>query len=334
MELIQLKKQGYDPYIDFIKGLCIIAVVFTHALPSVIKDVSLFCLWGEMAVPIFLLIQVFHAYKQGLDCSKPILTLKIFKRIIIPFVITLTIILGGKSICHSEDWIANAQKMFMGGGGPGSYYPWIYVQFAVVLALLRPILKKISFTKIVILFVLFSILIEILLSYIHLSPSVYRMMFIRYTFLILLALDWINNGFKIDFKRIVLSVIGLVSILIFHYTNINMEPIFNNNAWHDFHWICYFWVAYALTWLIGCVYSKIQETKFVKKVIIPAGVGSYEIFLVQMAVFALFPQHSFVVLDSKVTNFALWFALVVLLSLMPVILYQNFKRGRCAQKNR
>ena len=159
-------------------------------------------------------------------------------------------------------------------------------------------------------------------------------MFIRYTFLILLALDWINNGFKIDFKRIVLSVIGLVSILIFHYTNINMEPIFNNNAWHDFHWICYFWVAYALTWLIGCVYSKIQETKFVKKIIIPAGGGSYEIFLVQMAVFALFPQRSFVVLDSKGTNFALWFALVVLLSLMPVILYQNFKRDRCAQKNR
>ena len=273
MELVQLKKQGYDPYIDFIKGLCIIAVVFTHALPSVIKDVSLFCLWGEMAVPVFLLIQVFHAYKNGLDSPKPILTLKIFKRIIIPFVVTLAFILGCKSILHPENWIDNISKMAVGGGGPGSYYPWIYVQFAVVLAMLRPLLKRMSFTKIAVLFIVASILGEILLSYIHLSPTIYRITFIRYTFLILLALDWINNGLKIDSKRILLSIVGLSFILIFHYTELDMEPVFNNNAWHDFHWICYFWVAYALTWLIGCMYSKFQNSKLVKTVVIPAGGG-------------------------------------------------------------
>ena len=334
MELVQLKKQGYDPYIDFIKGLCIIAVVFTHALPSAIKDASLFCLWGGMAVPIFLLVQVFHAYKHGLDSAKPILTLKIFKRVIIPFVITLAIIWGCQSILRPEKWFVFAQKIVVGGGGPGSYYPWVYVQFTVILALLRPILKRMSYTKIAVLFILASILVEILLSYIHLNPEIYRIMFIRYIFLILLALDWINNGLKIDSKRIFLSVVGLVFILIFHYTKINMEPIFNNNAWHDFHWICYFWVAYALTWLIGCLFSKIRESKLVKKVIIPAGGGSYEIFLVQMVVFAFFPQGCFVVFDSKGVNFVIWFIIVVLLSLMPVILYQNFKRGRCATENR
>lgn len=334
MELIQLKKQGYDPYIDFVKGLCIIAVVFTHALPSTIKDASLFCIWGEMAVPIFLLIQVFHAYKCGLDCSKPILTLKIFKRIIIPFVITLVIILGCKFFLHPEKWMINVSKIAVGGGGPGSYYPWIYVQFAIILTFLRPILKRMSYTKIAVFFVIVSILVEILLSYIHLNPEIYRIMFIRYIFLIFLALDWIYNGLKVDAKRILLSVVGLAFILIFHYTRINMEPIFNNNAWHDFHWICYFWVAYALIWFIGFLFSKVQGSKFVENIVIPAGKGSYEIFLVQMAVFALCPQGCFFVSDSKSVNFLVWFILVVILSIMPVILYWNYKRGVCASENR
>ena len=53
-----------------------------------------------------------------------------------------------------------------------------------------------------------------------------------------------------------------------------------------------------------------------------------------MAVFALFPQGCVAVLDSKGANFAIWFTIVVVLSLIPIILYQNFKRGRCATENR
>lgn len=32
MERIEFKKEGYDPQIDYIKGLCILFVVWTHCM--------------------------------------------------------------------------------------------------------------------------------------------------------------------------------------------------------------------------------------------------------------------------------------------------------------
>ena len=59
-----LNKKGYDPFIDFVKGFCILSVVLTHSLPVWLQQHTLFSLWGGMAVPLFLMIQVFHAYKS------------------------------------------------------------------------------------------------------------------------------------------------------------------------------------------------------------------------------------------------------------------------------
>ena len=62
---ITLQKEGYDPFIDYLKGVCIFLVVLTHFLPH--TEYILFPLWGDQVVPLFLLIQVFHAYKHGVD---------------------------------------------------------------------------------------------------------------------------------------------------------------------------------------------------------------------------------------------------------------------------
>lgn len=62
---ITLQKEGYDPFIDYLKGVCIFLVVLAHCLPH--TEYILFPLWGDQAVPLFLLIQVFHAYKHGVD---------------------------------------------------------------------------------------------------------------------------------------------------------------------------------------------------------------------------------------------------------------------------
>lgn len=60
--IIRLNRTGYDPFIDYLKWVAILFVVLPHALPMHKEIAS--CLWIDQAVPLFLMIQVFHAYKQ------------------------------------------------------------------------------------------------------------------------------------------------------------------------------------------------------------------------------------------------------------------------------
>jgi hypothetical protein len=80
---VSFNKTGYDPFIDFLKAYAIIFVVISHSFPTELWKYCLFQVWADMQVPIFILIQVFHAYKKG---SAP--TIKwssLLKRIVIPF---------------------------------------------------------------------------------------------------------------------------------------------------------------------------------------------------------------------------------------------------------
>ena len=43
--LLALRLDGYDPFIDFMKGVCIILVVLTHSLPDNVQDHILSPLW-------------------------------------------------------------------------------------------------------------------------------------------------------------------------------------------------------------------------------------------------------------------------------------------------
>lgn len=82
---LSFSKSGYDPFIDFIKAYAIILVVFTHCIPTSVHDYILGCLWIDVQVPLFLLIQVFHAYKK--NTIPEINANKIISRIVLPFVI-------------------------------------------------------------------------------------------------------------------------------------------------------------------------------------------------------------------------------------------------------
>lgn len=85
MIMITFNKSGYDPFIDFIKAYAIIMVVFTHCIPTSVYDYILGCIWIDVQVPLFLLIQVFHAYKN--EKNPKINIKKMAKRIVLPFAI-------------------------------------------------------------------------------------------------------------------------------------------------------------------------------------------------------------------------------------------------------
>lgn len=89
--IITFNKVGYDPRIDFTKGVCILLVVLTHCIPEPMQLAVLFPLWGLPAVPLFLMIQVFHCYKKN-ESPRMCSFKKLWKRIILPFVFTEFII--------------------------------------------------------------------------------------------------------------------------------------------------------------------------------------------------------------------------------------------------
>ena len=90
MNIIRFKYNEYDPQIDYIKGLCILFVIWTHSLNRSELGHILFPYWGDTAVPIFLLIQVFHYYKKGIETRMPN-PYKLWKRILLPFIIMVTL---------------------------------------------------------------------------------------------------------------------------------------------------------------------------------------------------------------------------------------------------
>ena len=325
MTAFYLNKNGYDPFIDFIKGFCILSVILTHSLPTACQDCLLFMLWGGMAVPLFLLIQVFHAYKAGLETPKKILPLKIVKRIVIPFFLTLCFtgvirILKGNLI--NEVFF----DFLSGGGGPGSYYPWIYIEFAVLLVLFRIFLKRLNCRQFFLIFLVMSILLEYFCSTIAITPWLYRIIFFRYIFLIPLGLDWVYNGIKLDKKRLSLSIVSICFIVLFQYFNPNLEPFFFHTAWKSFHWVCYFFVAYLLMHILKHVYTHLGELP--KHFILKCGKFSYNIFLVQMIVFNFVKHEWFSFAQNELLQFALWFIFVNIMSVTPVFFYKSFIEKR------
>lgn len=143
--VINFKKDGYDPFIDYLKEICILWVVFAHAISKTFHDACLFCLWGDMQVPLFLLIQCVHQFKKT-EVSMPNWS-KMWKRIIKPFLIVEAIlfILGillayfspnGKVSEFIEPFVQ------LGGTGRGCYYPKMYIEFAILIPLLFPLLRK------------------------------------------------------------------------------------------------------------------------------------------------------------------------------------------------
>lgn len=305
---IEFNKEGHDGFIDFLKAYSIFFVVVSHCLPRVYWDKILFEVWGDMQVPMFLLVQTFHAYKKG---KQPHLNLpKMASRIIIPFVFIQLMIIGILWLCFSENLPDLAiHALCFDGKGPGSYYILVYIQFAVLLPLLFPLVEKWPDKAFLSLILALSIGLEILFSLIDLPDSVYRLLCVRYLFLVYLGLVWVRQGIRINVLTISLSLISIAVILFFLKTDYDLEPWLYQTEWKFHRWICYFNVTWLLPFLLHRIYKWIQKNKWLNNIVSEIGKCSYEIFLVQMLVFAIFYQ-----IQPSVTKMALYNTGVMMLA--------------------
>lgn len=318
---IELNKTGYEPFLDYLKAFAIICVLIGHTFPFL--NLMGYSFWIGMQVPLFVLIQAFHVLKKP---STKLDFKKIFFRILLPYFI---ILLGIVLVYLSFGKMDNQQivKGLIGGGyGPGSYYPWIYLQLAVILYFVRPIFDKGNLIKQAVLWLVVCEGFEILESLLHIPEPIHRLLAVRYLFLVYLAWIWVKKGIVINKSTLLLSVLSLLSIVYFEYCNFNNEPLFFDTAWKYHRWPCYFYVSTLLCYLFFYVYKYVSQVRLIDRIVQLLAKCSYEIFLVQMAVIPILPKLSFV--NNKYIALTLWIIVVWVISLVGGYLfntiYSNF----------
>lgn len=311
-QTITFNKTGYDPFVDFLKAYSIICVVIAHILPPQAYRYVLFDVWGDMQVPMFVLIQVFHAYKKGV--APKLNWSSLLKRIILPFVAIQAVIIAFKALTGGD--ILWTSFLKSGGFGPGSYYIWIYLQIAVLLVIIWPWLKKFSAKQAFGAFLVVSIGFEVLFSFIDFPGWLYRLLCVRYLFLIPLGMVWIEKGVELNRKTVVLSVLSIIAVLFFVFTKYDLDPFFYNTEWETHRWICYFYLPILLTYGLYLVWNKFKKAAWIESATKWTAARSYEIFLAQMAVFACFSVSVLTSVPNNFVRFVIWASITFIFSLL------------------
>lgn len=329
MERIEFNKVGYDPQIDYIKGLCILFVIWTHCISRYELGIMLFPYWGDTAVPIFLLIQVFHYYKKGTDFRMPS-SFKLWKRILLPFIIMIALMfLTQFFIYYDVTGGAFSPSLYWDKRGPGSYYIFIYLELAFIIPLFAPLFKRLPIKWLFVIFVILSQLIEFGASITHCPDNIYRITFFRYTFLIFIGYLLASRGLELNHQSILGGIISMVFLYLFAYTGLNMEPIFctHLNLWPLCHWVCYIYIAYFFLTLLKFAYSKTSKYKGFKRCILIIGKYSYEVYLFQIFYYSTISIYVWKAL-SIIDLYPLKEIIYILLSTIICLIPSVYKRIR------
>ena len=287
---MEFSKDGYDLSLNFVKGICIVLVVMNHSIDEAFNQNTWFWLWGFPAVPLFLLIQVFHSYKNGFDGIHLRLR-KIWSRAIFPFLVVqillFTVAFSKAPTVSLTDCLY--ATIYWGGRGSGSYYPWVYFQFAILLPLLRPLFRSLDDKWLLILFLGMSIGSELFCHYLHISAWLYRLLFFRYIFLIYLGYRLVVKGIVLNVVTLSLSAISIVVTYLFEVKEVDWSPFFyNSEYWRTCHWICYFYIAYPMLYFLCKFFYWLPPNTKIENFVCKMGEHSYAIYIFQLFYFCVF----------------------------------------------
>jgi hypothetical protein len=282
---------------DFIKGIAIISVILLHAGIS-LKYFSTY--WIGQAVPLFIIIicllgcmtlsknNSIRDYFRKENIEK--MLMRIFKPFILAQILIVVIYIARNDF---------SIKSFLAGGGigPGSNYPWVYLQLWILIPFMYLLMKRnpiIGCFLIILITVgtniVFSILSSSNLFHISFLEGKTRQAFVllyglcvnRYLFIFPLA--FLLMEYKLKYNYLLLLVlVGAGFIYCIDYKNINMEPIFYNSGWQaqefpgDFYTILVFICLYK-------IYNYIPN--IAQEIISKIGKNSWGIFNMQMIYFS------------------------------------------------
>ena len=202
-----------------------------------------------------------------------------------------------------------------GGFGPGSYYPWIYIQMALLFPCLRIICERFGKYESLFFFVI-SELLEIFCSIINKPNPIYRLLGFRYIFLIWIGWIWAKEGISFNKKSIIVSLLSLLAIVYLNYIGGVKEPWLFDTDWVSHRWPCYFWTVFLFTGILCVVYKYLSDNKCINKAIKVLSSSSYEIFLIQMAYYAVVKISDFSFVGNAYIQFVIWFVFAFVISIL------------------
>ena len=321
---IKFQTTGHDEFIDFIKSYAILCVIFGHTFPML--DKIGYGIWAGMQVPLFILIQTFHYLKK--ERNFKINVGKILGRVVVPFVIAEILTFIVAMFIKGESASTLIQEFIQKGGyGPGSYYPYIYLQITLLLPFFAILLKHFNKSgqqsaissqcqsqsqsqSLLIVFLLLSEGFEILFSLIDFPDTIYRILAIRYIFLLYLGWLWVKDGVIINKTMMLLSALSLCAIIYFEYVPIDNEPWFYSTGWRFHRWPCYFFVANGFIAILHYIWKFLKNNKFIVNAVKTIASATYEIFLVQMSVIYLFTTKSITFTSNIMLRYLIWLVIV------------------------
>lgn len=245
-----------------------------------------------MQVPFFVLVQSFHSLKK----EKPAFSLKkTFTRIFFPFFIVEIACYVFLVYVYRSDPYELALTYLRGGGiGPGSYFPWVYLQLAILLPMIRPLLNHGSILVQGLVAIGICEGLEIFASLADIPNDIYRLLAFRYFFLIYLGWLWVKKGICINKWTLLLSLASAIAILYFDHYQQNDEPIFYQTKLTTHRWPCYFYVSMLGTYIVFIIFKVYSKCRFIKSSVKMLAKCSYEIFLLQMVIIAICPTFGFI----------------------------------------
>ena len=150
----------------------------------------------------------------------------------------------------------------------------------------------------VIVCILISVLLESISICLHIPEEFYRLLAFRYVFLIYIGYVWAKQGISINVKTLMFSGFSIIFIVLLDYTNISLPFLYP--AWANHHWICYFYCAYLLVFLLYLSYHRIGGG--LRGIVCQIGKSSYWTFLVQMFIFTLLRLIFPMILEYRQTS--------------------------------
>lgn len=323
---MEFSKEGYDLSLNFVKGICILLVIINHSTNLAFHQDSWFFLWGYSAVPLFLLIQVYQSYKKGFD-GFHLRLWKIFKRAVFPFLMVQALLFAYVVITEPTRSLHSIWMtvVYWGGRGPGSYYPWIYIQFAILLPLLRPIFRHLSERALLLLFLLLSVGSEMACQYFHIPEWLYRLLLFRYIFLIYLGYRTVVKGIVMNIVTVSLSIISLIAVYYFEMKEVDLTPFFyDSKEWSTCHWICYFYIVYLVLYLLCKFFYWLPPNSVIENIFCKMGEHSYAIYIFQLFYFYVIASiilNGLLNLGNTVLTAVIYILVAIIVCVVPIIYF-------------
>lgn len=291
--MTEISRTSHLDYVDFIKGIAAISVIFLHTFPesALYSSLAVYHIW--QAVPVFLFITFFLGFRNletKSDCFRGYYSkeriIKILKRVWLPLIILASVEALFFYVVGDKQKAVDCLSCY--DNGPGSYYIWCYMQIWLMLPAIYYILKRLGILTGGGILLIVGVLLDYLWErYIGLKPG-YTCF--RYLFLSVPAFLFVKG---VNIKRMIpLFILSIIYLALMLYSKVPIfaDPVLPNG------WEAQTSFGFFYTLLLFVLLSKFYDglkSSIIKKYISHLGTMSWEIFVVQM-----------VLIGSGVLNFA------------------------------